>query len=158
MTPLELKDLLITVLGSELGTFTASPGKTYPAIWISPPLIDPSWKVSGLQVAIARSPEVRKQTPLTGEKLKRQWWFVELVQHDVNKSVQPAVNLIEHYFPIVVSRVTPQNRTDFESARMSVYDPVFVGLSGAYGGVTVSETTPPVTQEAISTAILTMFF
>lgn len=132
MTPLELKTQLITILGNELGTFTAPNGRSYPAIWITPPLIDPSWKVKGLQVFIRKSPEVTEQIPLTNEKLKRIWWFVELVQTDITKSIQPAVELVENFYPVVTTRITPQNRTDFESARMSIYDPMFTGNSQGY--------------------------
>lgn len=129
MTPLDLRTQLITVLGTELGTYTSATGKKYPAIWITPPLIDPSYKVTGLQVVVFNSPEVAKQIPLTGEKLKRQWWTIEITQNDDKKSIARAVELVENFYPVCVSRVKPQTRNDYEQARISIYDPQFVGVS-----------------------------
>lgn len=131
MNVIKLRDQLKTVLGSELGTYTTKTGKTYPAIWITPPLVDASYTITGLQVIIFKSPEVQKQIALTSEKLKKRWWVIELVQNDVNQSIQPAVELIENFFPIVVSRIKPQTRTEFEQARLSIYDPIFTGVSGS---------------------------
>jgi hypothetical protein len=130
MTPQEIRTDLIRILGSLLGTYTTASGtKTYAAIHITPPLVDPSWKVTGLQVSIFKAPEVQSIEPLTGEKLKRLWWVIELVQNDVNQSIRPALEIIEDYYPVCVSRVKPQTRTDYEQARISVYDPQFTGVS-----------------------------
>ncbi len=133
MTPIELRTDLITILGDKLGTYTTKVGKVYPAIWITPPLVDPSIVVTGLQVLIFRSPEVQRIEPLTAEKLNRYWWAVELTQFDVNESTWPALEIIKNYYPVTtIGPIKQQTRTDYEQARISIYDPRFSGKSGGY--------------------------
>lgn len=130
MVPIDLKEDLIRELGTLIGTYTTSTGKTYPAIRIVPPLVDPTWKIQGLEVLISVHPDSVKIEPLSNEKLKRQWWSVILTQFDTSKSTKPALDIIERYYPRVISRVTPQSIADFERCAVSIFDPVFLGKSG----------------------------
>jgi len=139
MTPLELRDQLIQILGGLIGIYSVKGGRTYQAIWISPPIVDPSYVVSGLQVLVYKAPEVQKIIPLTGDKLKRIWWTVDLIQYDTTQSVRPALEAIENFYPVTVSRTTPQTRTDYEQARITIYDPQFTGVSGVIKNQFVSE-------------------
>lgn len=128
MTPQTLRSTLITQLGTLIGTYTTANGKTYPAIRVTPPITDPSWKVSGLEVLIYVNPESVKIQPVTGQaKLKRQWWNVILTQFDITKSTQPALDIIERGCKSqIISRVTPQSISDFERCAVSIFDPVFI--------------------------------
>lgn len=132
MTPQDIRTDLITLLGSLLGTYKTKSGKTYPACVVVPPRVDPTYTITGLQVIIFKAPEVQKISPLTGEKLKRYWWVVELTQNDIKESIRPALELIENYYPVCLSR-PPSNQTaiEYEQARISIYDPQFTGLSGS---------------------------
>lgn len=124
MTPLTLKTELLNLLGGLLGTFKTPNNKTYPAIWITPPNVDASYEVTGLQVLIYKEPEQKIQE-LTSSKLKRRWWNIELVQNNPAQSLRPAIELIENYFPVIVVRHKEQTRTEYEIARIAIYDPVF---------------------------------
>lgn len=132
MTAIELKTIITTLLSDDLGTFTTSTGKTYPAIRITPPRIDPKWKVTGLQVSIYANPDSKGTEPLTGEKLERQWWNLDLVQFDDKKTTQVAIDKIKSYFPRVTVRVKSPTTDSFESAFISIYIPTFLGESLCY--------------------------
>lgn len=143
-TPQTLKSYLITVLGSELGTFRTPGGKTYPSIWISPPMIDPSWVCEGLQVIIFDKPEVQGNVPLIGERLKRQWWIIELTQFDTSKSLAAATTLIENVFlGKITTRQKRSTRIDYEESRLGIFDPVVIGNVATYTNPNEPLPTPP---------------
>ena len=130
MTAIELRDILVKLLANEVGTYTTENGKIYPAVRISPPRVDPSWQVQGLEVVIFLSPFVYKDKPLTGCKLQKRQWVVELAQFSVDQSVQPAIDKIERYFTHTQNRVKPQTVHDYETARVAIYDPRFLDKAG----------------------------
>jgi hypothetical protein len=125
MTPADLKSQLLTILDDILGIYTTEHGKTYPAIWITPPLIDPSWKVEGIAVNINKSPEIQKINPLTNEKLKKRWWNIELIQYDTKQSLVPALEVIQNSYPVLTVRTKSQEVDQYEQAFISIYDPIF---------------------------------
>jgi hypothetical protein len=129
MEATKLRDDLQTLLADDLGTYTTSKGKVYPAIRIKPPLVDPSWKISGLELSIHEQPQAPATIPLTGEKLSKRWWNLELVQFDNSKGLRSAIDKIERYYPHVVVRTKLPTNTTFASAFISIYDPVFLGVS-----------------------------
>lgn len=143
MTPSTLKTELVNLLGGLLGTFRTPNNKTYPAIWITPPLVDASYEVTGLQCLIYKEPEQKIQE-LTSSKLKKRWWNIELVQNDPTQSLRPAIEAIENYFPVIVVRHKEQTRTEYEIARISIYDPIF---GAASLGVPSPEPITPPTPE-----------
>ena len=130
MTAIELRDILVKLLANEVGTYTTGNGKIYPAVRISPPRVDPSWQVQGLEVIVFLSPYVTSDVPLTGAKLQRREWIIELAQFSVDQSVQPAIDKIEHYFTHTQNRVKPQTVHDYETARVAIYDPRFLEKPG----------------------------
>ena len=130
MIAIEIRDILKTLLISELGTYKTTSGKTYPAIRISPPRVDPSWTVQGLEVVIFLSPYVTANLPLTGCKLQRREWVIELAQFSEDQSVQTAIDKIERYFTHTQTRIKPQTVNDYETARVAIYDPRFLEKSG----------------------------
>jgi hypothetical protein len=125
MTPLQLKEQLLTILDGILGTYTTEQGRSYPAIWISPPLIDPSWKAQGIAVNINKSPDIVEVAPLTSNKLKKRWWDIELIQYDTNESIRPALEAIENNYPVLTVTNKPQKVDQYEKAFISIYDPMF---------------------------------
>ena len=130
MTAIELRDILVKLLANEVGTYTTENGKIYPAVRISPPRVDPSWQVQGLEVIVFLSPYVTSDVPLTGAKLQRREWIIELAQFSVDQSVQPAIDKIERYFTHTQNRVKPQTVHDYETARVAIYDPRFLDKAG----------------------------
>ena len=130
MEAVDLRDILVKLLVAEIGTYTTESGKTYPAVRISPPMVNASWVIQGLEVIIFLSPFVTADLPLTGAKLQRREWVVELCQFDETKSVQPAIDHIERYFTQTQCRVKPQTINDFETARIAIYDPRFLNKPG----------------------------
>ena len=126
MTAIELRDILVKLLANEVGTYTTENGKIYPAVRISPPRVDPSWQVQGLEVVIFLSPFVYEDKPLTGCKLQKRQWTIELAQFNEAQSVQPAIDKIERYFTQTQTRIKPQTVHDYETARVAIYDPRFL--------------------------------
>jgi hypothetical protein len=112
------------ILGSGIGTYRTPGGKTYPAIWVSPPKVDPSWICTGLEITIQTVPEVRKVTSLTSEKLRSRYWILELRNFDINKSMADQIEAIQVFYPITTTVYRSQTSTDFEEARVGIYDPV----------------------------------
>ena len=130
MQALELRDILVKLLVDEVGTYTTENGKIYPSVRINPPRVDPSWQIQGLEVVIFLSPYVYEDKPLTGAKIQRREWVIELAQFNEAQSVQPAVDKIERYFTHTQTRIKPQTINDYETCRIAVYDPRFLGQAG----------------------------
>jgi len=127
MTPLELKTQLIELLKDEIGTYTDTVKNVYPAIWISGPLVPAEWTIQGLEVTLYDWYESLRITPLTSEKIEQRNLIISLVQFDINKSVMPAIEKIIRRFPKCQFTVTEATRDTYQQARISVYDPRFLG-------------------------------
>ena len=67
---------------------------------------------------------------MTGAKLQRREWIVELAQFNEAQSVQPAIDKIERYFTHTQTRIKPQTINDYETARIAIYDPRFLNKPG----------------------------
>ena len=130
MEAVDLRNILVKLLADEIGTYTTESGKTYPAVRISPPMVNASWVVRGLEVIIFLSPYVTTHQSLTGCSLQRREWVVELCQFDETKSVQPAIDHIERYFTHTQIRIKNQTLNDYEQARVAIYDPRFLDQAG----------------------------
>ena len=130
MEAVDLRDILVKLLADEIGTYTTESGKTYPAVRISPPMVNPSWVIQGLEIIVFLSPYVTADLPLTGAKLQRREWVVELCQFDESQSVQSAIDKIERYFTHTQIRIKNQTLNDYEKARVAIYDPRFLEKPG----------------------------
>lgn len=127
MNALELKGYLEKELSNLIGTYTTPTGKVYPAIRIYPPLVDQSWKVKGVEVAIYETADSNSTEPLMGETLIREWWVVKFVQWDSTKGLSEIIDKTRVLFPKVTITSKPPTTDTFQSAIMTIYDPKFLG-------------------------------
>jgi hypothetical protein len=94
-TPAQLRQQLITALGSELGSYTTGSGQVLPAIIT---VVDPNskpvpeWVVNGLQCLIYYP--LAKGVPVFGGACIREDWQVRLIQHDRMKTCHQAYRRI----------------------------------------------------------------
>jgi hypothetical protein len=115
-TKAELRQQLITAIGSELGTYTIGSNPPEPAIihvidpHQSPP---PHWVVRGLQCLIY--PPLAKGVPVFNGACLREEFQIRLIQHDKNKTCNLAYRriLIAHPDCQVKSQL-PQTSENFE--------------------------------------------
>ena len=128
----EIKSIIRNALGNRLGTYTTPKNRVYPAIRISPPEVPAEWRVDGLEVIIFKATEQIGQTqPLTGDQLlEYRNWIVFLTQFDRNRSVQDDVNILLPCFPVMRYRIQRQTATDYEQARLAIFDPHFFDATG----------------------------
>ncbi len=94
-SPSQLRQQLITALGSELGTYTTSTAQVLPAILaVKDPAAAPptEWTVTGLQCLIYYP--LAKGVPVFSGACIREEWQVRLIQHDRAKTCNLAYRRI----------------------------------------------------------------
>ena len=127
MNGLELKAILEKELKPLIGTYKTNTGKIYPAIRIFPPVTDPSWIVSGIEIAIYESPESSGTIPLQGETLIKEWWIIKLVQWDTSRGLAEICRTVQTLFAKTTLVSKPPTIDSYQTAIMTIYDPKFLG-------------------------------
>ncbi len=115
-TPAQLRQQLITALGTELGTYTTGSGQVLPAIVT---IVDPNskpvheWVVNGLQCLIYYP--LAKGVPVFGGACIREEFQIRLIQHDRSKTCNLAYRRILSIHPdCQVQSQLPQTSIIFE--------------------------------------------
>jgi len=124
----QLKSALLALIGEHLGSFSNG----LAAIWVEPPLLPESTKVTGLKCVIQLTPTGNVKVVSPGARHLERVWTVFLVNFDRDTEdgahhFLDAKALIErkfvHYRPPVY---LPPTSTTYEQARFSIYSPTMV--------------------------------
>jgi hypothetical protein len=121
-TPAQLRQQLITALGTELGTYTTGSGQVLPAIIT---VVDPNsnpvheWVVNGLQCLIYYP--LAQGIPVFAGACIREDWQLRLIQHDRSKTCHQAYRriLIAHPDCQVQSQL-PQTSIIYEQWNLTI--------------------------------------
>jgi hypothetical protein len=78
-----LKNLLIQLAGTDIGTYKVSDTQTVTAIKVVPPEPKPHWIPQGIEIVINRVPDIARQEGMHWNAVKRiEEWTVILTQYD----------------------------------------------------------------------------
>ena len=127
MNALELRDILENELKLQIGKYKTNTGKVYPAIRIYPPVVDPSWVVSGIELSIFETPESNGTIALQGETLIKEWWIIKIVQWDTSRGLAEICRTIQTMFSKTTLISKPPDIDTYQTAIMRIYDPKFLG-------------------------------
>jgi len=131
MNALQLKDELIEAIGPDLGTYTeAGSATSLQAIWITPPQVPATFKVSGLECVIQGDPEERSIGTATGDSLAFEYWIVRLIQWDVSKRLYSVKQKLRKHFrqlnTIVETLDIPPTDLNYAQVVVKIFDPIWV--------------------------------
>lgn len=122
MNVVELKTSLQSLLATELGTYTGN----IPSIWVYGSAQAPPSTSTGLECLIRQLSLQPAQGSSAGYKYKPQQWEVILTNFKQDSKLIKAIEKIESRFKVIQYTHQPFTNTEYERARLLIFDPIFV--------------------------------
>lgn len=117
---LVLRSDVQTLLTGLIGTYKIGTASPVPALWVAPPQPPSNRVVTGLEVIIQKTPNVKPSWLLNSRLIFSEEWTITLFQRDATKSTREAVRiLLSNYVGSTVT-TTPANDTFYEQSRVFI--------------------------------------
>lgn len=125
-TLLQLRQALIDLFGSELGTYTLPDGSTRPALYVvGPNQVRPDWRVSGIECVLINPPLIQHLGGLGTLKAHRVW-TLQFRCYDTAKDLGGVQLIAYRAWPTVTPRRQPQTETLYEQLTYELFDAVLI--------------------------------
>lgn len=121
-----LREQLLALFGSELGTYTLPSGATVPAIYVVGRHQVPSdWRVSGIE-CILNNPPVLLDMGGVGMLAANRIWTLQFRCYDTSKDLDAIQLLAFRAWPKARPRHLPQTDNTYEQLTYELSDPVLI--------------------------------
>lgn len=123
----DVRSLVTTLVGDQLGVYTRPDGTTTPAIYVVGRQMVPSnWQVTGIECSIQEAPLTRTQ-PAVGSIYMTRTWVVTFVNYSHAATLYPIQEKFMRSFPTwVQATYLPPTDETYEQLTLRISDPVFM--------------------------------
>lgn len=130
----ELRQILVDLIGDQLGTYTYPNGRKTPAIQISPPRVPDDVAIAGIECIIQRDPQQTPKATSSGEILISQRWSVRFTQYDRSNAKVTQLTEVKYkvmaFFPRCTPFHVPQTDVNEEQIGFYIQDWQFIKFTG----------------------------
>jgi len=122
----QLRQALLDLFGSELGTYTLPDGSTTPALYVvGPGQVKPDWRVAGIECVLINPPLFQHLGGLGTLKAGR-IWTLQFRCFDTSKNLGGIQILAYRAWPTVTPRLLPQTDDTYEQLIYELFDAVLI--------------------------------
>ena len=121
----QVRSLIDSVIGSQLGNYNLPDGSTSPALWVpGSQQVPKDWTISGTECVIDEVPISKNIPTLSKSVLLENEWVITLTSYDTSQTLDNFRLLLFRSFPDITSSVH-QSQTDisFETLKVNIPDP-----------------------------------
>lgn len=121
-----LRQALLDLFGSELGTYVLPNGSTQPAIYVvGPRQVRPDWRVNGIECILINPPLLQGLGGI-GALIANRVWTLQFRCYDTTKDLGAVQLLAFRAWPWVTPRHLPQTEETYEQLTYELTDPVLI--------------------------------
>lgn len=122
----QLRQALLDLFGSQLGTYTLPDGSTQPALYVvGSQQVPPDWRVSGIECVLLNPPLIQDLGGVGTLKANR-IWTVQFRCYDTDQNLGDIQLLAYRAWPWVQPRRLPQTDDTYEQLTYELADPVLI--------------------------------
>lgn len=122
----QLREALLELFGSELGTYTLPNGTTQPALYVvGRTQVPPDWRVSGIECVLNNPPILQNLGGLGMLKAQR-IWTLQFRCYDITKDLSGVQLLAYRAWPWATPRGLPQTDNTYEQLTYELPDAVLI--------------------------------
>lgn len=122
----QLREALLELFGSELGTYTLPNGTTQPAIYVvGRTQVPADWRVSGIECVLINPALIQNLGGVGMLKAKR-IWTLQFRCYDITKDLGAVQLLAYRAWPWASPRRLPQTDNTYEQLTYELSDPVLI--------------------------------
>ena len=120
----QVRSLVDSVIGGQLGTYSLPDGSTSPALWVrGSQQVPKDWTVNGIGCVIDEVPEVQNRPTLSKAVFLTQLWSLNLTSYDTTKTLDNVRTLLLRALPDITNTVhSPQTDIAFETLKVTIPD------------------------------------
>jgi hypothetical protein len=127
---LQIREQLLALFGSQLGTYLLPSGATKPAFWITgggkgQQRVPPDWKIRGIEAVLKRRP-VRQVLGSLGTIIALRKWTLTFICYDQAQTLDEVELLIIRAFPDAQVRHRDQTDEMYEQLNVELPDVVTI--------------------------------
>lgn len=125
-TLLQIRQALLEMFGSELGTYTLPDGSTRQALYIvGPNQVRPDWRVSGIECVLLNPPLLQDLGGVGTLKANRVW-TLQFRCYDTTKDLGGVQLIAYRAWPTATPRRQTQTETLYEQLTYELFDAVLI--------------------------------
>lgn len=122
----QLRQALLDLFGSELGTYTLPDGSTQPALYVvGSQQVPPDWRVSGIECVLLDAPPLQSLGGVGMLKANR-IWTLQFRSYDTDQSLNAVQLLAFRAWPWAQPRRLPATDDTYEQLTYELNDPVLI--------------------------------
>lgn len=122
----QIRQALLDLFGSELGTYTLPDGTTIPALYVAKPgQVRPEWRVTGIECVLGRTPLLRSLGGV-GAQVANRIWTLTFRAFDTTQTLDTIQLIAFRAWPRLQPRHLPQTDTTYEQLTYELPDPVLI--------------------------------
>lgn len=122
----QVRQSLLDLFGSQLGTYTLPNGTTTPAIYVvGPRQVRPDWRVTGIECVLLNPPLLQDLGGVGTLKANRVW-TLQFRCYDTSKDLGGIQLLAYRAWPWATPRSVPQTDDTYEQLTYELFDPVLI--------------------------------
>lgn len=120
----QLRLLVNSAIGSQLGNYTLPDGSTSPALWVrGQQQVPKDWTISGIECVIDEVPEIANQPTMSQAVFLSTRWPIYLTSYDTAKNLAEVRELLFQWFPDIQDPVhVAQTDISFETLKVFIPD------------------------------------
>jgi len=120
----QVRLLVNSAIGSQLGNYTLPDGSTSPALWVrGQQQVPKDWTISGIECVIDEVPEIANQPTLSQAVFLSTRWPIYLTSYDTAKTLAEVRELLFQWFPDIQDPVhVAQTDISFETLKVFIPD------------------------------------
>ena len=120
----QLRLLVNSAIGSQLGNYTLPDGSTSPALWVrGQQQVPKDWTISGIECVIDEVPEIANQPTMSQAVFLSTRWPIYLTSYDTAKNLAEVRELLFQWFPDIQDPVhVAQTDVSFETLKVFIPD------------------------------------
>ncbi len=121
----QVRSLVDSVIGSQLGNYNLPDGSTSPALWVrGSQQVPKDWTITGTECVIDEVPVARNTPTLSQSVVIENEWVITLTSYDTTQTLDNFRLLLFRSFPDISSSVhQPQTDISFETLKVNIPDP-----------------------------------
>lgn len=122
----QVRQMLLDLFGSQLGTYSLPNGTTTPAIYVvGPRQVQPDWRVNGIECVLL-NPPVLQHLGGVGTLKANRVWSLQFRCYDTSKDLGGIQLIAYRAWPWAQPRHLPQSDDTYEQLTYELFDPVLI--------------------------------